>query len=188
MTGKKDSSHGKKHRRHSFLAHPFQLKIAFQLLGGLVGVGILYVLALLVLPAEGALDQLTAEETRALLLRSNLIYFCLAAAILWTLAVVLMHRVAGPVHVVEEAVQALCRGDYRPRLLLRERDHLKGLAAGVAGLAAQMEKEAGARREALRDLDRCLRENDVPAARELLGRLGLPQGSPAPEGEPVGGV
>jgi hypothetical protein len=160
-----------------------QWAVTLQILAALAGVAVLYAIGIYVLPGEEALEDLNAEETRAFLLRANLIYFILATGIIGTLAMLLMHRIAGPARVMRQAVEAMENGNYESRLSLRRFDYLKPLAASIANLRDDLRRQEAKRRELLKTLHRCLQENDFAAARELLVQLGLGGGAkePAPE-------
>ncbi|MFQ5843681.1 MAG: hypothetical protein ACE5JG_01700, partial [Planctomycetota bacterium] len=160
-----------------------QLTVASVLVCVLIAVATLHVLAFLLLPGAGAVGALSPDGTLQLLVRSNLIYFGFTAAPLWVVAVLLMHRIAGPSQVIEKAVRGLKNKEFSHRLTLRRGDYLKGLAAAVKELADGIREESEERRAALRDLERCLEEQDLPAARELIRRLAdreAPAPAPAP--------
>lgn len=164
-----------KHRRLIYMVdRKLQLAVAAQLLGVLAGVAVLYVVGLLVLAGGGGSDGLTAGEV----LRANLIYFVLAAAILGVVALLITHRIAGPAFVVERAVRGMTRGDHTARLELRKRDYLKPLAAAVEELRAELDRRAHVGEELKAALDR----GDLDAARTLAERI---QPAPAREPEPA---
>ncbi len=166
-------------RRAIFLVdRELQFAVTLHLLGALLGIAALYTLATFVLPYSGLKGQ-TSEEVWSFLVRNNAIYLVLALVLLGTVSLLMTHRVAGPVLVIERAIQGMQEGDYERRLTLRKRDYLKGLAASVAQLAAYLRQQEAQRLEVLREIDGCLEENDLPAARELLHRLGLPEQAPA---------
>jgi methyl-accepting chemotaxis protein len=171
-------------RRGTYIVdRELQFAFVFHFVAALALMGALYVAAVYLLPNAVVLEELGADEMRAYLLRSNLVYFVLATALLCGLSILLTHRVAGPARVIEHAVDGIRDGDFSRRLTLRKRDYLKGLAASVAQLSAHVRKREGERLALLRSIDRCLEENDLPAARELLHQLGLPE--EAPETEPA---
>ncbi len=160
--------HRRSFRRLSYLVdNRMQLTMAFYMLAVMVGVAGLYLAALFLLPGQGTIEQLNAQETREVMLRANLIYFVLAACILFTVIILVSHRVAGPAFVVERALKGMNAGNFDQRLSLRKRDYLKTMAAEVNTLAQGLRDQ----QELLHDLDRCLGEQDVPAARELVQRL-----------------
>jgi len=161
-----------KHGRRIYIVDgKLQLTVAAQLLGALAAVAVLYIVGLYLLSNGGGPEGLTAGEV----LRANLIYFVLAAAIMGVVAVLLMHRIAGPAFVVERAVRAMVRGDHTARLDLRKRDYLKPLAAAVEELRAELDRRARACEALTQALDR----GDLEAARLFAGHM-----KPAPEREP----
>ncbi len=157
-------------RRTYLVDRRFQGGFTLQLLTALAGVGLLYVLAVVLLPGPKALEQLDAAETRSLLLRANLIYFGLAASILAVLSLLLTHRIAGPAKLLERAVRGIRHRDYGQRLSLRRRDYFQDLASELALLRAEIVAE----RAAVRDLAQALAENDLDGVREILAGLGAP--------------
>jgi len=168
-------------RRTYLVDGRFQGRITLQLLSVLAGTALLYTLAVVLIPGTGALEQLDAAETRSLLLKANLIYFGLAASILAVLTLLLTHRIAGPARIIERAVRGIRARDYSHRLSLRRHDYLKSLAAEIAMLRAEVVAE----RAAVSDLTRCLAENDVDGAREILDGLGATKVASPPAAAPV---
>ncbi len=171
MSTTSDSSKPK-YRRRKYLVDPkLQLAVAFHLLGMVLGVGVIYFAATFIIPDAKQLALLPPEDVREMLLRSNLMFLSLSAGMVFMLAILLTHRIAGPMRVIEHAVQGMRQGDFRRRLTLRKRDYMKSLAAEVAAFRAHIEGQANEQRQVLEDLDRCIQENDLPAARELVARL-----------------
>jgi HAMP domain-containing protein len=160
-----------------------QATITVQLLGVLVGVGLLYTLAVMVLPGSERLQEMDGEEVRQTLLRANAVYFALGAAILGVIALLLTHRIAGPALVLKRAVDGMREGKYDHRLNLRRRDYLKDVAASLQGLAGDLKQ----RDQSMADLAACLDENDVTGAKEIVAKLrgATAQPEPEPEPEPV---
>jgi len=148
-----------------------QLSLALRLTAAMAGIAGLYAIALYVLPESGSLDRMSALETRQFFLYTNTIYFALATGILFTLALILTHRVAGAVFVIERAIRATIAGDYSQRLTLRERDYLKPLAATIRNWRDQLQETQGEQRQCIADLERCLAEGDTDAAKELVAKL-----------------
>ena len=160
-----------------FIDARLQLAVALPLLAILAVVAVAYIAAIYVLPGVGALDGMTAAETRSLFMRANIVYYSIAAAALACVAVFLMHRVAGPALVIERAVRALQRGEFEQRLQLRPSDYLKSLAAAVAELRSQLAEQEDGRQDLVRELAARLAANDLEAARGLAAQLGSPNGS-----------
>ena len=123
---------------------------------------------------------MTADETRSLFMRANIIYFGIAAAGVGAAAVYLTHRIAGPLVVIERALQAMQRGDYSQRLSLRPRDFLHSLVAAVAELRSRLAEEAEQRRRLVEEVAERLDANDWAEARKLLVQLGSPEEQPSP--------
>lgn len=171
MTNQGDSQRSKVKRRKYVIDWRLQMAITAQLLGVLFGVGCLYTVGVFVLPKGDALTELSASDVSEVIMRANAIYFALGAAILGTIAILLTHRVAGPAFVVERAVDGMRKGLFEHRLKLRRRDYLKPLAAAVDGLREDLLKHRSERAKIVTDLDRCLQEGDVAAARELIVAL-----------------
>ncbi len=144
-----------------------QIHVTLQLMAVTAGIGLLYTLALHVLPAPAA-GVLQTPEMSSFVINSTLIYFGIATVILGTLTIILTNRIAGPAFVIHRAVAAMRRGDYSERLTLRGRDHFKGLAAEIAALR----EEIVARDGRMQDLKACLETGDIEAATELLAQLG----------------
>jgi len=161
-----------KHRRRIYMVdRKLQLAVAGQLLLVLAGVAVLYVVGVLLLSGGSGPESLSAGEV----LRANLIYFLLGAAILGVVALLITHRIAGPAFVVERALRGMMRGDHTSRLELRKRDYLKPLAAVVEELRVELERRAKACEELKAALDR----GDLDAARAAAERL-----EPVASGEP----
>ncbi|MHC4223118.1 MAG: hypothetical protein ACYSUN_03935 [Planctomycetota bacterium] len=185
MSEKAENSQPKKKREKYMTDKGLQWAVTLQILAALAGVAVLYAIGIYVLPGQEALEDLNAEETRAFLLRANLIYFVLATGIIGTLAMLLMHRIAGPARVMRQAVEDMENGNYETRLSLRRFDYLKPLAASIANLRDDLRRQEAKRRELLKTLHRCLQENDLAAAREILVQLGLGEDAKQPETEPT---
>ena len=163
----------KRPRRIYLVDRKLQLTVAAQLLGVLAGVAALFVVGVLVV-SGGRTDGLTAGDV----LRANLIYFVLAAAILCVVALLITHRIAGPAFVVERALRGMRRGDFSQRLELRRRDYLKPLALAVEELREELQR----REQACEELKGALDRGDLEAARSLLDRV---RADPARDPEPV---
>lgn len=85
---------------------------------------------------------------------------------LWLGAIVLTHRIAGPVFKMRKQLRALTKGDWSRPSPLRKRDELRSFFAAFEGLIDVLRRE---RREHLRALDEALAEvQDGAAKRQLL--------------------
>jgi len=159
-------------RRRRFLVDKrLQFAIAAQILGVVAGMALLYVLGLFVLPAGGGLVERDPEELRALLLRTNLIYFLLGSAILAVATILITHRLAGPAFVIRRVVDAMRRGVFDERLKLRRRDYFKPLAHSVRLLRDELCAQRERRTALLARLSRCIEGGDVDTARDLVAQL-----------------
>ncbi|MHC4547453.1 MAG: hypothetical protein ACYTEZ_01640, partial [Planctomycetota bacterium] len=158
-------------RRRYIVDWRLQLNVTAHLLGVLAGIALLHTLAVFVLPGPEALAAMDGEKVRQVLVRANVIYFTLACAILAVVALLLTHRIAGPAFVLERAIRSMRQGDFSQRIHLRQRDHLKPLAAALDQLRREIGERERERSRILADLERCLQERDLDAARELMERL-----------------
>ncbi|MCZ6464192.1 MAG: hypothetical protein O7A09_07620 [Proteobacteria bacterium] len=162
-------------RRWRYLVDPgLQLTLALQMAAVLLVVAAAYALAVYGLFDEASLQALTAEETRSLFMRANLLYGGQALIFVIAVAVLLLHRIAGPAQLVERAVRGMLDGEYDHRLALRPRDGLKPLASAVAELRAHLCEREERREALLKELADHLAADDVAAARELLRRESEP--------------
>ncbi len=172
MNPNANDSHRSQHKRERYLIDPrMQLSMALPLLATLGVVGLAYVAAIYLLPGGGALKAMSAEETRALFLRANLVYFGIAAAAIVSGAIYLSHRVAGPALVLERALRAMRGGDYGERLSLRPNDLLLPLANVTIELRDALVAQDADRRQLVKELGACLDGNDQAGARELVAQL-----------------
>ena len=179
-----DNSHASRRQRY-FVDPKLQLSLALPLVGIVAIVGVAYVAALYLLPGETAIRSMTAEETRSLFLRANVIYFLIAAAGLGFVAVFLTHRIAGPVHVVEDALRAMTRGELDRRLALRPNDAMKSLAATARNLRDHLRHADEERQRLIKQASTRLEANDTASVRDLLTQLanvGLATAAEADEG------
>ena len=158
-------------RERYLIDAPLQLSLALPLLATLGAVALAYVAAIYVIPGGTALEAMSAEETRALFLRANLVYYGIAAAAIVAVAIYLSHRIAGPAFVVERALRAMREGDYGERLSLRPNDLLQPLANVTTELRDALVAQDADRRQLVKQLSACLDGNDLAGARELVARL-----------------
>ena len=168
-------------RERYFVDSRLQLALALPMLAILVVVALAYVAAVYLLPGQVALKMMTAEETRSLFLRANLIYFVLAGAALAAGAIYVTHRIAGPAGVIERAVRSMQGGDYSARLALRPRDDLRSLAAAVTNLCRQLREQEEQRQQLVEEVAARLDANDLAEARKLLVQLGVSEAPSPPD-------
>ncbi|MHC4547315.1 MAG: hypothetical protein ACYTEZ_00945 [Planctomycetota bacterium] len=157
-------------RRRYLIDWKPQLGVVFQIVGVLCGVCVIYALGVTFLMRNEALFEVGADRFRQALLEVNAVYLAVSAGIFSLLAIGLTHRFVGPAFAMRRAVEAMKKGDYSARLTLRRRDYLKELAASLSDLREQMRE----RDQVVADLERCLQENDIAAAKELVTRLKQP--------------
>ena len=169
-------------RGRYFIDAPLQLALAAPLLGILAAVAVAYMAAIYLLPGEAALKSMTADETRSLFMRANIIYFAIAAAGVAVASIYLTHRIAGPLVVIERALQAMQRGDYNQRLSLRPSDFLQSLAAAVTELRSRLAEEAEQRCRLVEEVAERLDASDWAEARKLIVQLGPTEEQPSPTG------
>ena len=158
-------------RRITIVDKKLQFSLAITLTSVMTGMAGLYALAIYVLPSTGALERMNAQETRTFFLGINMVYFALATMILFTVALLLTHRIAGPAMVIERAVRSALQGDFSQRLSLRKRDHLRELADTISNWRDHLQSSESEQRRCIADLERCMAESDMDAARELLQQL-----------------
>jgi len=140
---------------------PWQISIT-------LGLATLLILAAVLYGVSGLLaaDLQSPWATAAQLLG---IVGCVAALMVVVLR--FTHRVSGPARVIEQALKDLRRGKLDPRLNLRERDYLQGIAHSLTRLAGQMRRERRRRWMLFHWLGECLENGDVESARRMLERL-----------------
>jgi methyl-accepting chemotaxis protein len=158
-------------RRQYVVDKRMQLGVMVEVLGVTAMIGLLYYLAAKVFLSEDATYGLSANEVRLFLIRMNGLYFMLASFIIAVLMILVMHRVAGPVYVLKNAIKSIRRGEFDCRLTLRRRDHLKDLAEALSELRDDLASASAARTAAAGDLAACLEENDLDGARAALARI-----------------
>jgi HAMP domain-containing protein len=134
-------------------------------------VALAYVAAVYLLPGQTAIETMSAQETRSMFLRVNILYFTLAMVCLVATALVFTHRVIGPAQVIERAVRGIQAGDYDQRLSLRPGDGLLTLAVAVGELREELREREERQRSLGREIAALLDANDLDAARELAARL-----------------
>jgi hypothetical protein len=78
------------------------------------------------------------------------------------------HKVAGPMRVLEEALDGPCRNVFDRRWQLRRRDCLHPLAARIGCLSEKLRRDRDRLRFALDEIDRQPWHGDVETEREML--------------------
>jgi signal transduction histidine kinase len=158
-------------RRRRYVVGKLQWAITLRVLAVLVGVAILYFIGLFVLPGETSLAEQSADQVKVTLLRANLIYFTLGCVILAVVTLLLTHRVAGAAFSLKRSLRAMQAGDYSAPIRLRRRDYLKALGAEIDQLRCNLLEQQREHRQMLEELERCVQEESLTAAREVLVRL-----------------
>jgi len=128
-------------RRQYFVAKKFQVKFAWMIVLFMVAVAFFssltmyyYIWVLLgeklanVYP-QGRLVGILRTANFALLIRLALI-----SPLVFLLAIVLSHRIAGPIYRIRTTLDEVLKGDYSKRLFLRKTDELKDVADRINGL------------------------------------------------------
>ena len=93
----------KKDRRRQYVVDKkVQLGAAAKLVGVVLGVGLLYMLSLVVFLGRDATVSMNSPEVRHFLVIANGVYFGVAAVILSTLTILMTHRFAGPAYVLKK--------------------------------------------------------------------------------------
>jgi hypothetical protein len=155
-----------------------QMGFTVEIVAVLCGVCVIYSVGVHYLLGNETLFQVSIERFREVVLRVNAVYLAVSSGIFSLMAIGLTHRFVGPAFNMRRVLKAMIKGDYSRKVHLRKRDYLKDLAAEVNTLRESLLEQ----QEVVRDLERCLQEKDIEAARELVTRL--KKEPPADEGEP----
>lgn len=142
----------------------------------------LYAAGTFFLTRDVPLFEMGPDQFRAFLIKIYAVYLLVSSAIFAVLAISLTHRFVGPAFVVERALKGIQKGDYTPRVKLRKGDHLQGLATTAQELRDFLQDREQQQQQVVEDLARCIEENDLEAAKELLTRL---RAEPVQSPEPV---
>jgi hypothetical protein len=164
----------KNRRKQIVVDKRLQIGSVARLVGVVVGVGVLYMLSLVVFLGRDASVSMNSPQVRQFMVVANGVYFGVAAVLLGTMILMLTHRFAGPTLVLKRAVDGMTQGDFSHRLSLRKHDYLKDLAACIERLRDRMQQDEEVRRE----VEAHLAEGDVAAARAALSRGDAPRREP----------
>ncbi|MDJ0976753.1 MAG: hypothetical protein QNJ98_20020 [Planctomycetota bacterium] len=148
-----------------------QLTIAWQVVGVLAGVGLLYAVAVYFLVGSDIVREGSLGDMRILLLCVHALYFLLGGAILLVVTLLITHRFVGPAYVMKNAIAEMRRGRYDARLSTRTRDFHKDLSEELRLLQSELEAGAVRRADLLARLAQCLDEGRIEAAGELIAQL-----------------
>lgn len=169
----------KRHRRWRYIIDwRQQMGFTVEIVAVLCGVCVIYSVGVHYLLGNETLFQVSIERFREVVLRVNAVYLAVSSGIFSLMAIGLTHRFVGPAFNMRRVLKSMIKGDYSRKVHLRKRDYLKDLAAEVNTLRESLLEQ----QEVVRDLERCLQEKDIEAARELVTRL--KREPPADEGEP----
>jgi HAMP domain-containing protein len=145
----------KRMRRHRYVVDfKQQARISMPFFLAVIALGVLNALAHTVLIGFGDIQEMEISEATDLLLAVDVLFIMLAAATVAVTGLAVSNRISGPARALRSAVQNLREGTLDRPIALEE-----------------LRKDQVRNTEALRDLEACLEEGDVAAARELLFRI-----------------
>jgi len=158
----------KRQRRHRYVVDfKAQSRITLPFLLAVIALGVLNALAHTVLVGFGDIQNMEVSEATDLLLAVDLLFIMLAGATVAVTGLAVSNRVSGPARALANSVRAMREGDLDRQVRVRSDDHLRTLA----GALEELRQDQLMRSESLRDLEACLEEGDVAAARELLFKI-----------------
>ncbi len=158
----------KRMRRHRYVVDfKQQSRITMPFFLAVIALGVLNALAHTVLIGFGDIQAMEISEATDLLLAVDILFIMLAAATVAVTGLAVSNRISGPAGAIERGVRAMREGILDRPIRVRSDDHLCKLAAAIEELRQDRVKDS----ETLRDLEACLEEGDVAAARELLFQL-----------------
>lgn len=157
-----------------------QLSVSLSMVGMLVAVCLVYAVTVWLMSDWGSVsEEWTSNEATNLGMLVNGIFFVVALLASIVVSIFATHRIAGPAMVIERAVRGLCDGDYEKRLTLRDKDHLKTLAAAVRELRTKMLEERRAQKRLHIQMESALGSGDAELALKLCRSLiGEPESEP----------
>lgn len=167
-----------KFKRRIYIVNPkMQLSIVLTTAGILALLGAFFAAAMYVIPDDGFFDLMDGKEIRSFLLRLTVAYFLFCVSSVFALTVILTHRVAGPVMVMEHAIRGMIEGDFTKRLSLREKDYLKSLAAHLSRLRDHMVDNRDRRLLIAQELESALETGETERAHDLVRELAATEAS-----------
>jgi hypothetical protein len=171
-------------RRRYLIDKPTQLGLVAWLIGGLAGLAVMYVLAMIVFFGPEATADMDSPMLRRLLLTANTAFFLFAGIMITTLAIMLSHRFVGPAYVLRTALDAMLRGDFSKRLSLRKTDYMKDVAGLLTALRDRLVAREDQVSAQLESLERAVESGDRAEALSLAKSLRegslVPNGTAAP--------
>lgn len=172
----------KRLRKQQLVDAKMQLSVAWSMGIALLVLSLAYGITFWVSSADELLPSSTS--TRALGMLVTGAYFLLVFVATIACGVMATQRIAGPAKVIEDAVRGMREKDYRRRLSLRDGDHLKSLAAEVAGLRDEIVAAEAARTVQLEKIAAALSAGRYDEARQLCEAADGEAGArPEPEAE-----
>ncbi len=164
-----------------------QLSVSLSMVGMLVAVCSVYAVTLWLMSDWGSVsEEWSSNQATSIAMLVNGVFFMVALLSSIVVSIIATHRIAGPAMVIERAVRGLCEGDFEKRLTLREKDHLKSLAASVRELRTMMLEERKDQRRLHVRMESALGSGDTDLALELCRSLiGEPDPKPADKAAPI---
>ncbi len=160
-------------RKQRLLNVSLQLSIPLAMCGTL-----LFLTAVFVASFAWFGDDVIGEDSRGfqrLALVVTGAYLLVSLVATFAVGVLVTHRIAGPIRVIQSALGGMRVGDFGRRLVLRRRDHLQPLALEFSALREELLTERAGRFAALDRLETALARGDLDHAlgitRSLLGEL-----------------
>lgn len=137
-----------KRRKQYFIKKRLQFKyllfvFSAMLLPTLVCGTALYYLIWQTVAAEVAVPEAIAESLIPALEKVNMILLItlpIIFVVMLLLAIIISHRIAGPIYRLEKELAEISKGDYSRRIKLRSRDELQEIAEGVNSLLDVLKK------------------------------------------------
>lgn len=167
MSGTESTARKKTRRKQYMVQQRLQLAITLPFAIVLGAIVLMHVIEFLILANRGVILGLSDPDTGRAILLINGAYFLVSTAICVVAGVILTNRIAGPAMVIERGLNGILEGDMDRRLALRKGDHLQELAEA----AQRVRDHIAVRDRKIADLEACLKEGDLDAARELVNQL-----------------
>ncbi len=135
-------------RRRYLVEGKFQLKFAGMILLFMFAVALFSSLTIYyntwMLLGEKLANVYPQGRLAGILKQANFVLFMrllLIAPLVCVLAIVLSHRIAGPIFRIKKTLDEAVKGDYSKRLYLRKTDELKDVAESINNLMELLEKK-----------------------------------------------
>jgi len=160
-------------RRNYFIDKEFQTKFILKFcfiiaLGGLLTIGILYLLAMQSTTVSVVNSRVVVRTTADFIL-PLLIQTVVVVMVIVSLATVLVtlfvsHKIAGPLYRFKKVIETLAEGDFSSDFRLRKPDQLQGVADAFNGMIAKVRSEINALKvnfNSLKDKLNSISEQDI---------------------------